>query len=222
MSYYVENLAGERLRRCYEVASPRVERYLRAEVEHVRGRLRPGERVLELGCGYGRAAFGLAPPAGWVVGIDSAVASLSLGRSLAPAGLPCDLLAMDALALAFPAATFDAVVCIQNGICAFGVDRARLVAEAVRVCRPGGRLLFSSYAAAFWPQRLAWFEAQAAGGLLGPLDPEATGGGVIVCRDGFRAEAMSPADFQALWRRLDLVPEITEVDGSSLFCESTV
>ena len=52
---------------------------------------------------------------------------------------------MDAAALGFRDRVFDVVVCIQNGISAFKVDRRALIAEAIRVTRPGGSVLFSSY-----------------------------------------------------------------------------
>jgi 2-polyprenyl-6-hydroxyphenyl methylase/3-demethylubiquinone-9 3-methyltransferase len=129
---------------------------------------------------------------------------------------------MDAAAPAFRDDTFDAVVCIQNGICAFGVDRTRLVREAVRVTRPGGRVLFSSYSDRFWPHRLEWFRRQAEWRLIGEIDEEATGDGVIVCRDGLRLERMRPEDFRAICKTIGIDPLITEVDGSSLFCELTV
>ena len=53
-TYYKEHLAAERLQQCYQLAPPRVEQYLRAEVEFVVARLRPDDVVLDLGCGYGR------------------------------------------------------------------------------------------------------------------------------------------------------------------------
>ena len=119
----------------------------------------------------------------------------------------------------FPAGEFDAVMCLQNGICAFGVDQESLLREALRVTRAGGFLLFSSYADRFWNDRLAWFEAQAAAGMIGAVDHTASGNGVIVCEDGFRAGRMTLEDFRALGARLGLDPEITEVDGSCVFCE---
>jgi SAM-dependent methyltransferase len=61
---------------------------------------------------------------------------------------------MDASALALDDGVFDAVVCVQNGICAFGVDRVQLVREALRVARPGGLAMFSTYAEGFWSHRL--------------------------------------------------------------------
>ncbi len=55
MAYNDEKLSGKNLRRCYEIASPRVKRYLLAEI----GFVRPGDHILELGCGYGRICFEL-------------------------------------------------------------------------------------------------------------------------------------------------------------------
>jgi len=222
MSYYSERLSGERLRRCYELAPPRVRRHLLAEIDHVLERVRPGDAVLELGCGYGRVALELARRAGRVIGIDTATESIALAREIAGGGSTCEFLEMDAVALAFPDDTFDATVCVQNGICAFRVDAARLLREAARVTKPGGKVLLSSYAAGFWEHRLRWFEIQADHGLLGPIDREATGDQTIACLDGFRSGAMSPEGFDRLCRGLCLPCLVEEVDGSSLFCEVEV
>jgi SAM-dependent methyltransferase len=217
--YYAERLSGERLRRCYGIAPPRVAQYLRAEIDFVRGRLADDARVLELGCGYGRVALELAVGARRVVGIDTSRESLALGRRLAGGDTRCEFLEMDAIDLAFADDAFDAVICVQNGICAFGVDRVLLVAEALRVARPGGCCLFSTYSPRFWEERLGWFEAQAAEGLLGPIDYDETGDGVIACKDGFRAGALKPEDFLAIGRAVGIEPAVTEVDSSSLFAE---
>jgi SAM-dependent methyltransferase len=218
MPYYDENLAGERLRLCYEIASPRVRRYLKAEIAHVASLVSPGRRLLELGCGYGRICFELANSGAVITGIDSAGESIALARKLAGADSPLSFHERNALRIGFPADSFDLVLCLQNGICAFGVDQKALLREALRVCRPGAKLVFSSYAAIFWPHRLEWFKAQAEAGLLGPIDHEATGDGVIVCKDGFRAGAYGPEEFLALGEGLGLRSEIHLVDDSALFC----
>jgi len=222
MAYYSEKLSGERLRECYDVAPPRVRRYLQAEIDFVRGRLAPTDRALELGCGYGRVALALSGGGRRVVGIDNSVESVALARELAsahPEGDSCDFVVTDAVALAFRDGAFDAVVCVQNGVCAFGVDPLALVREALRVARPGGLVLLSSYAERFWPHRLEWFEIQAARGLVGEIDGAKTGGGVIVCKDGFRAGTMTPDGFRDLCARAGVAGAVTEVDGSSVFCE---
>jgi len=216
--YYVKKLSGERLRRCYAIAPPRVVRYLEAEIRHLESLVETGDRVLELGCGYGRVAFALAGRAGHVVGVDTAGESLRLARDLDESNGRCAFLRMDAARLGFRDAVFDVVACVQNGVCAFGLDPRILIRQALRVLRPGGRLVLSSYAPGFWSQRLDWFERQAREGLVGEIDRDASGDGVIVCRDGFRAAALDGEGFMRLGEDLELVPEITEVDGSSVFC----
>ncbi|MEI6448736.1 MAG: class I SAM-dependent methyltransferase [Actinomycetes bacterium] len=219
--YYSAKLSGERLQQCYELASARVKQYLEAEIEFVLSRLRPTDSVLELGCGYGRVALRLADVAARVVGIDTSPESLALARRLAGPGSRCDFEQMDASAPTFPDGAFDAVACVQNGVCAFAVDPRRLAREALRVTRPGGKALFSSYSEAFWPERLGWFEAQAAAGLVGAIDHDRSGNGTIVCKDGFRAGTCSAEAFRVLCRGLGVEPVITTVDDSSVFCEVT-
>ncbi|MBI4717149.1 MAG: class I SAM-dependent methyltransferase [Planctomycetes bacterium] len=220
--YYSKHLSGERLRRCYDVAPPRVQAYLRAEIDHAAERLRPADAVLELGCGYGRILKELAPRRVTLAGVDTSEDSLRVGRIWLRGVSNVHLACMDAAALGFSGGVFDVVLCLQNGLSAFGVDRRALVREAVRVTRPGGRVLLSSYARAFWPHRLEWFRMQAAEGLIGAIDESATGDGVIVCRDGFRARTISAEEFETLAAAVGRSATLNEVDASSVFCELAV
>ena len=218
-SYYIEKLAAERLKKVYALAPEPIQCYLAAEIEHVQVRLPADGRVLELGCGYGRVLKTLAPQVNFLAGIDISYASLRLARDYLADSPDVMLAQMDALHLAFPPATFDLVCCLQNGISAFQVDPHALIAAAVAVVRPGGRVLFSSYADIFWEQRLDWFRLQAAHGLLGEIDEAATGEGVIVCKDGFRATTVSPDQFQALAQGLGRHVAIEIVADASVFCD---
>jgi ubiquinone/menaquinone biosynthesis C-methylase UbiE len=215
---YYDRLGAERLERCYELAPPRVRQYLRAEMDFVLDNIRPGDAVLDLGCGYGRAMREFARKAGSVVGIDTSRPSLLLGRSFLGSERNCSLLEMDAANLAFLDGSFDAVVCIQNGISAFRRDPLRLFHESIRVVKPAGIVLFSTYSEKFWDDRLEWFRKQADEGLLGEIDEEKTGGGVIVCRDGFRASTFTEDQFLALASACPVGAKTFEVDRSSLFC----
>ena len=219
--YYDDILSAERLKRVYEVAPPRVQQYLEAEVEHVLLHIRPGDRVLELGCGYGRILPRLAEKAKNIIGIDTSLGSLRLGAEILHGFANCRLLQMDAIHLAFGARVFDRVICIQNGISAFHVDQRDLIRESIRVTRLDGTLLFSSYSDTFWKERLHWFRLQSEAGLLGEIDYERTGDGKIVCKDGFTATTVGRHEFLSLTEEFDVDAQIVEVDESSLFCEIT-
>jgi len=216
--YYDHDLAAERLRRCYEIAPARVQQYLKAEIDFVAGQIRPGSLVLELGCGYGRVLHGLTGRDARLIGIDTSAVSLYFAREFLRDVPRCELMRMDAVQMAIADAMFDVVFCIQNGVSAFHVDRAALMFEALRVAKVGGTVLLSSYAEAFWPVRLDWFEKQASAGLVGEIDYDRTGDGKIVCKDGFTATTVDPEAFRALAAVLGVPAEIETVDDSSVFC----
>ena len=215
--YYEDRLSGEALQKCYELAPPRIRRYLDDEVRFVAETLQGSRSVLELGCGYGRVMKRVSLVVPWIVGCDTSRRSLLLATSFMAPRQNFSLVRADASRLAFREAVFDAVFCIQNGISAFQVDRGRLVAEAVRVTRSGGSIVFSSYSPQIWEERLDWFREQARAGLIGEIDEARTGDGTIVCTDGFRATTVGAAEFIGLYTHLGLRPTVREVDGSSVF-----
>jgi SAM-dependent methyltransferase len=218
--YYNDRLSAERLKRAYEIAPPRIKRYLEEEIAFVQRHLRPEDSVVELGCGYGRAAVQLAAKAKSVVAIDTSLSSLKLGKEMHSRIPNCLFARMNAVALAIPDHVFDVVVCIQNGISAFQVDQGDLIRESLRVVKPGGTALFSSYSPRFWGDRLEWFKTQSEAGLIGEIDYAKTGDGVIACKDGFKATTVSEGRFYELASKIRNVQvEVEEVDGSSLFCK---
>ncbi|MFX1266083.1 MAG: class I SAM-dependent methyltransferase [Promethearchaeota archaeon] len=216
--YYTAQLSAERLKRCYDIAPPRIVKYLKSELDFVASRIRPFDTVLELGCGYGRALEEICKHAGDVVGIDTSIHNLNYGRRRALSRESADLLQMDALDLAFDDNVFDVVVCIQNGISAFGVDPVELLREGLRVTRRSGMCLFSSYSNKIWQERLEWFALQSAEGLISEIDWNLTGKGRIVCKDGFEATTFGPRDFREISSKLGVESYIIEVDASSVFC----
>lgn len=101
----------------------------------------PGERVLDLGCGTGRMSE-LVARAGATVAAAVDLAPqmvLRARRRLGPAGI--DVREMDAQAMTFDDASFDAVV--GGFSLMFCLDHLAALREARRVLRPGGRLAMS-------------------------------------------------------------------------------
>ena len=88
-----------------------------------------------------------------LTGIDFSPAMLAVARRRADRlGRAADLREADALALPFPDASFDTVVCTFS-LCAIP-DERRAVGEMSRVLRPGGLLLLADHVAgSTWPVR---------------------------------------------------------------------
>jgi len=218
-NYYSDRLNANNLKRCYEIAPPRVKQFLEAEINHVLSKIRPGDEILDLGCGYGRVAIRLAEKAKQVTGIDISKENIRLARELFKKNSRLRFYEMDAITLTFPDDIFDITLCVQNGISAFKVNPEQLVKEALRVTKAGGTLLFSSYSEKFWEERLKWFQLQAEQGLIGEIDYDLTKNGVIVCKDGFRAITYSGQQFLELVSLFKVEASIYEIDNSSVFCE---
>ncbi|MEU6059195.1 methyltransferase domain-containing protein [Streptomyces sp. NPDC047097] len=118
--------------------------------------LRPGLRVLDVGCGPGTITADLAAlvaPGGWVTGVDAADRVLEQARAEVRArGLEeaVDFRVADVHALPFPDGSFDVVHAHQ--VLQHVGDPVRALAEMRRVCRPGGVVAArdSDYAAFAW------------------------------------------------------------------------
>ena len=123
----------------------------RQEVDAVVGwlGLRPGMRVLDVGCGPGRHAHELASRGIRVHGIDISQTFIDIARSSDVDGATFERL--DARSLTFDA-EFDAVICLCQG--AFGLMTANgndldVLTGIRRALRPGGRLALSAFSAYF-------------------------------------------------------------------------
>jgi len=112
--------------------------------------LRPGERVLDMGCGAGRHAFEMYRRGADVIAFDQDADELARVRELframaeageVPVGAEADVKEGDALALPFADGEFDRIVCAE--VLEHIPADVEAIKELVRVLRPGGTLAVS-------------------------------------------------------------------------------
>ena len=96
--------------------------------------LRGGERVLDVGCGAGALAYAVAPVAREVVAVDSDASMVEVARANAPANVRVEL--ADGERLPFDDGEFDVAATLRT--LHHTLHPGRLVAELVRVTKPGG------------------------------------------------------------------------------------
>jgi arsenite methyltransferase len=107
------------------------------------GRLSPGERVLDLGCGAGTdtlVAAQMVTPEGHVTGIDMTSEMLAKARTAAAemSAANVEFVEGDVEQLPFADQSFD--VAISNGVIDLIPDKDAVFSGLFRVLRPGGRI----------------------------------------------------------------------------------
>ncbi len=116
-------------------------------VDYGRLGLRPGDRVLDLGCGFGRHAYQAARLGARVVALDAGADEVANVRATLgvmveagelDGGLGAGVVQGDALRLPFPDDTFDRV--IASEVLEHIPDDQAAMAELSRVLRPGGTM----------------------------------------------------------------------------------
>jgi len=118
-----------------------------------RAGIRPGERVLDAGCGVGGSSLWLAQERGaQVVGITPVGSQVMRARHFAARHKLADRVSFeqaDYTCTPFPAASFDVVWSLES-LC-HAPDKAAFYREAARLLRPGGRLVVAEYVRAARP-----------------------------------------------------------------------
>jgi SAM-dependent methyltransferase len=108
-----------------------------------------GSRVLELGCGNGKALAAMLRRPWWVAALDISPPAVRLGReiavSLTDAPSKVDLMVADAVLLPFRDSFFDAVFVFHVIGHLRENDRRRAAREAARVLKAGASLFFLEF-----------------------------------------------------------------------------
>ncbi len=150
--------------RGYDAASPGWGRVIEHTLELLR--VRPGDAVLDVGCGPGILSVGAAPLVGSdgsVTGVDVAEGMLEVAREKAAERGVGDAVSFelgDMHSLQFPDGRFDAVACSYAMF--FAQDVTAVGRELWRVVAPGGRLVVATIGEQFFEPMWTQFRRETA------------------------------------------------------------
>lgn len=107
------------------------------------GELKPGTRVVDVGCGAGIDSFiaaNMVGPTGQVIGVDMTPAMLAKARQAAAEAGLANVAFQEGYAEALPVPDGWADVVTSNGVLNLMPDKAKVLQEMARVLKPTGRL----------------------------------------------------------------------------------
>lgn len=170
-------------------------------------KLRPGARVLDLGCGEGRHVHGLyLLTESQAIGLDPDDASLRIARAgldtLPPGTGSAKFIDGSAYALPLADASLDAVICSE--VLEHLDDYPAALAEIARVLKPGG--VFAATVPRAWPERICWRFAPGPGGYADQpgghvriFDEAVLRGAVVDAGFGYRSRHFAHALHSPYW-----------------------
>jgi tocopherol O-methyltransferase len=142
--------------------------------------LKPGDRVCDLGCGYGSAAIMWQRDFGArVTGITISEKQYRYAKFAAGGNPRLDFILRNALETDLSSGAFDVVTAIESS--EHMPDKAQFIAEAQRLLRPGGRCVIAAWLARHRPN--SWESKYL-------LDP--------ICREGRLPSMASGSEYRAM------------------------
>jgi ubiquinone/menaquinone biosynthesis C-methylase UbiE len=178
--------------------------FLDGEKTFLQERLKPGKRILEIGCGYGRLLGLLSDRARKVVGIDFSRSLLKRAKQNTSDLGNLQLFLMDATNLGFADSSFDYALCADSGFGNMPGIENQVLSEIVRVTKPGGQIVISVFSENAKEAQIDNYQRI---GLQGIWDD----GTAIHTDEGFYSRRFSRDDLSGLFAELGLSPSFVTV-----------
>jgi SAM-dependent methyltransferase len=148
------------MRQMHEGATGKMREYLDGEIDFVASRFDKKDKILVLGCSYGREMLGFYK-LGFkhVFGLDHNPAQIyySYYEYLKKVPIRNNLYCLGAERMTWPANTFDWIIWIQNGLFTVSVDKRKILSDSSVIAGKG--VIVSSFDKSLLAERKRWLES---------------------------------------------------------------
>jgi len=199
-------------------ANPKIKDWLKKETTYLENNIRPGSKILDFGCGFGRHMKLLARSAKKVVGIDINIDMIKKAKANLHKFKNVELFVQDAKKLGFPSNSFDYVICMTNTFGNIPEIQLRAVREMKRVCKKNGRILISVYSSNALEIRKKDYKKV---GLHITYIKGIKEDGIIYTREGLVSEQFTKPLLQRIFEKAGIKNKIFELNSISFLCVLT-
>lgn len=213
-SFFSRKEQSEFIQRVYREAPAQIQWLFEKENEMLWEAVRGCNRVLEVGCGFGRAANHMDEKiqyTGIDIGFNYVVDALSRFPSRS-------WVCADAAHLPFMDRTFDAVFLIQNTLGNMEGIEAHVIAESTRVIRSQGKLIISAYSEDSFEVRRTWYDRLVDIGIFGRVWLDPANARMARSDTGWSSRCFDKEELKQYFGTETASLEIAKMDAFLYFC----
>ncbi|UCG95827.1 MAG: class I SAM-dependent methyltransferase [archaeon] len=137
-----------------EESTPELKKWFEEEIKFLKENIKPGSRILDVGCGFGRHVEILAPFCDEVVGIDNNDNMVKRSEEKLAGLINVKIILEDAKKMDFEDNYFDYVICMTNTFGNLADKKIEALKEMKRVCKEGGKIFLSVFSDKAFAARL--------------------------------------------------------------------
>lgn len=200
-------------------ASPRFQDWFKEEIEYLKRKVSSEEKVLDVGCGFGRHIEELAPKCEEIVGIDNTSEMVSRAtQELLRKHDNVHVYLAPADNMPFSDERFDRIICMTNTFGNMKPEdyRRKVLHEFHRVLKPEGEVIISVYADLPGVLEQREKDYRNVGLTIDEIRQ-----GTIYTAEGLSSKQFSERELERLFRDCDFDGLITKIDEISYICNLT-
>jgi SAM-dependent methyltransferase len=217
-NFFSRKEQAEFIQRVYKEAPPAIQNYFNSETELLRNALIGCSRVLEVGCGFGRALSGVDSAIEYT-GVDIGFDYVAEAQILNP---QFSWVCGDATVLPFKSEIFDAVFLIQNTLGNMEGIEAKVLAASRRVASKNGRLVVSVYSEDSFEIRRTWYDRLVDAGIFGHVWLDGKNPKIARSDTGWSSRCFDRQELTEMLKAERTSIEITKLDHFIYFCVLSV